>query len=285
MTITLEQTGEQESAPSPPGGVPVWIGIGRATGGAILFSLPMMMTMEMWWIGFYMEPYRLIALILLSLPLYVGISSMIGFRQEKRLWDNVIDVLVAYAVAFATSAIVLMVFKVITSETALDKVFSMILLQAVPGSLGALLARSQIHNSQDDDYNDCQNYKDELIILVTGSLFLAFNVAPTEEMVLISYLMTPWHVLALVVLTVVVMHMFTIGSEELETTGAIQWPEHRRLFIRFTAIGYVLAFLISVFMLWVFGSSDDDSMQHFISTAVVLSFPAGVGAAASRLII
>ena len=28
----------------------------RAFGGAMLFSLPMLMTMEMWWLGFYMEP-------------------------------------------------------------------------------------------------------------------------------------------------------------------------------------------------------------------------------------
>ncbi|GAA3958154.1 TIGR02587 family membrane protein [Allohahella marinimesophila] len=241
--------------------------------------------MEMWWIGFHIEPFRLIALILLSLPLYVGISSMIGFREEKHLWDNIIDVLVAYALAFCASALVLLAFRVITSETAPDEVFSMILLQAVPGSLGALLARSQLSTGQKDQDSQEEKYTGELIILITGALFLAFNVAPTEEMVLISYLMTPWHSIALVIFTVLVMHMFTVGSESLAKSGSGAWSAHRRLFIRFTAIGYVLAFAVSVFMLWVFGRSENDSLQHFISTAVVLSFPAGVGAAASRLII
>ena len=279
----MEQT--SESAARRSGSPPVWIAVGRASGGAIIFSLPMMMTMEMWWIGFYIEPFRLIALILLSIPLYIGISSMIGFREDKGLWDNVIDVLVAYAVAFCASAAVLLVFRVITLETALDEAFSMVLLQAVPGSLGALLGRSQLSNGQDEQHGQDEKYTEELIILVTGSLFLAFNVAPTEEMVLISYLMTPWHSLALVLFTVLVMHMFTVGSENFAKSGKGPWAAHRRLFVRFTAIGYVLAFLVSVFMLWVFGRSDNDSMQNFISTAVVLSFPAGVGAAASRLII
>lgn len=35
-------------------------GIGRAFAGALLFSLPILMTMEMWWLGFSMEPWRLI---------------------------------------------------------------------------------------------------------------------------------------------------------------------------------------------------------------------------------
>jgi hypothetical protein len=32
--------------------------LARAAGGAILFSLPIMMTMEMWWLGMYMQSKR-----------------------------------------------------------------------------------------------------------------------------------------------------------------------------------------------------------------------------------
>jgi uncharacterized membrane protein len=41
------------------------IGLARAFGGAILFSFPMLMTMEMWWLGFYIDPFRLALFILL----------------------------------------------------------------------------------------------------------------------------------------------------------------------------------------------------------------------------
>lgn len=274
-----------ETASGPNGAVRAWVGISRAVGGAIIFSLPMMMTMEMWWIGFYIEPIRLMALILFSLPLFIGISLMIGFKQNQGLRDSVIDVMVAYAVAFVTTAVVFAAFRVISFETAPGELFSMVLLQTVPGSLGALLARSLIGSGRDEPHSNYQSYTDELIILVTGALFLAFNVAPTEEMVLLSYMMTSWHVLALMVLTVLIMHMFTISSEDLTLSGAKQWSINKRLFIRFTGIGYALAFSVSVFMLWIFGRGDHDSMQHFANTAVVLSFPAGIGAAASRMII
>jgi uncharacterized membrane protein len=31
-------------------------GLARGLGGAILFALPLLMTMEMWWLGFYRSP-------------------------------------------------------------------------------------------------------------------------------------------------------------------------------------------------------------------------------------
>ena len=37
----------------------LWIGVARAFGGAIFFSLPLLMTMEMWWLGFYMDRLRI----------------------------------------------------------------------------------------------------------------------------------------------------------------------------------------------------------------------------------
>src|SRR4051812_3546043 len=37
-------------------------GLARGLGGAILFALPLLMTMEMWWLGFYLSAWRLLLL-------------------------------------------------------------------------------------------------------------------------------------------------------------------------------------------------------------------------------
>lgn len=264
---------------------PAWIGIGRAIGGAIIFSLPMMMTMEMWWLGFYSSPLRLISLIVLSLPLFYGISTMVGFRESKTFFDNVVDVLVAYFLTFIATGVALTVFGVITFDIHFKNIFSMLLLQAVPGSLGALLARNVVGQSSAKPEKVRRNYRDELTILATGALFLAFNLAPTEEMVLVSYMMTTWHTLALLILTLFVMHAFAVASANATVSELIHWSIHRKIFIRITSIGYLIAFAISIFMLWVFESADENNFHNMIKTAVVLGFPAGVGAAASRLII
>lgn len=265
--------------------IPQWVGIGRAIGGAIIFSLPMMMTMEMWWLGYYVSPLRLLSLIALSLPLFYGISTMVGFRESKTAYDNVIDVLVAYVLTFAATGLVLVVFGVITFDTHPKTIYTILLLQAVPGSLGALLARNVVGQSSTQPKQTGRNYKEDLIILAAGALFLAFNLAPTEEMVLLSYMMTTWHTLALLILTLFVMHAFAIASSDTTVSTLNHWSTHKRVFIRITCIGYLIAFVISVFMLWVFEGVDEHNFHNTVKTAVVLGFPAGVGAAASRLII
>ncbi|HMO42629.1 MAG TPA: DUF2391 family protein, partial [Phenylobacterium sp.] len=65
------------------------IGLARAFAGALIFSLPMLMTMEMWELGFYMSPARLALMLVLTLPILVGLSRFGGFRPTASLADDV----------------------------------------------------------------------------------------------------------------------------------------------------------------------------------------------------
>ena len=60
------------------------------------------------------------------------------------------------------------------------------------------------------------------------------------------------------------------------------WPG---LFLRFTVCGYAIALAISLFVLWTFERLDGLSAERAITTAVVLGLPAGIGAAAGRLLL
>src|SRR3546814_14560268 len=73
-------------------------GLARAFAGALLFALPMMMTMEMWQIGFYIGPWRLALLIVLLVPLLAGLSRFAGFQASTCPRDDVVDAFVAVAV-------------------------------------------------------------------------------------------------------------------------------------------------------------------------------------------
>ena len=121
--------------------------------------------------------------------------------------------------------------------------------------------------------------------MAAGALFLAFNVAPTEEMILISYLMDPERVLLMIALSLGVMHAFVYALEftgqEIIAPGTPFWSE----FLRFTVVGYAIALLISAYVLWTFGRLDGTGWEERISGILVLAFPATVGAAAARLIL
>src|SRR3954471_23105715 len=114
-------------------------GLARGFGGALLFALPLMMTMEMWWLGFYMSPYRLIALLVVFFPVLIGLSYYIGFDETAHLGHAAVQAIVAYGVAFVSTLTLLAVLGIFTSETGWHELVGKVSVQLGPAALGALL--------------------------------------------------------------------------------------------------------------------------------------------------
>jgi putative integral membrane protein (TIGR02587 family) len=262
------------------------IGLARAYAGAILFALPMLMTMEMWSLGFSLDRLQLVVLLLVTLPLLVGLSHFVGFEPTFELKEDLVDALVAYAVGFSASAVVLLLLSIIDATMSLDEVVGKVAIQAVPAAIGALLAQSQLGQRTNDEEDENEpGYFGTLFLMAVGALFLALNLAPTEEIILIAFRLSPWHALAIALVSVVIMHGFVYAvdfSGEAEIPmGAPLW----RVFLRYTVVGYAQALLISLFVLWVFGRTEGLDISKIIVVALVLGLPAAVGSAAARLIL
>lgn len=258
-------------------------GLGRAFGGALIFALPLMMTMEMWELGFAMDRWRLLLLVLFSLPTLLFLSHYSGFETTFDWREDMRDVAVAYGVAILASALVLVLIGAITLSTMPSEIVGKIALQAVPGALGALLGRSQLGESSAGGHEE--SYGGELGIMAIGALFLGLNMAPTDEMPLIAYHMSEVHSLLLVPLSLGVMHAFVFASEFKGGTPLRPDTPWWSAFLRFTVVGYVVALLISAYVLWTFGRFDGMGPFMVIQITVVLAFPAAIGAAAARLIL
>lgn len=265
--------------------------LARAFGGAIFFSLPLLMTMEMWSLGFYVDRIRIALFLLLMVPVLIGLSHYSGIRPNTDWFDDVADAFVAYAVAFGASFAVLSLFGVIqVSSMPVREIVGKVSLQAIPASLGAMLGSSQLGSegdkgSREQERKKRSGYGAELFLMFVGALFLAFNVAPTEEMILIAFKMTPAHAVAVMATTLLMMHGFVYaadfrGAPEL-SEGASGWG----LFFRFSVVGYAVALLASAYVLWTFGRYGGSGAAVYVMMAIVLAFPAGLGAAAARLIV
>jgi putative integral membrane protein (TIGR02587 family) len=280
MPVAGRRSGEPEQSPAGRG-------LARAVGGALIFSLPMMMTMELWWLGFYLDRFRLALLVVVAIPLLVLLSRHGGFESTPRLRDDVRDAAIAYGIGILTSAVVLAAFGLLTVSMPLDEIIGKVAIQSVPASIGALLGRSQLGGDSSKAFkrSEEQNYLSELFLMCVGALFLSLNVAPTEEMILISYKMTEWHAIALVALSITLMHGFVFA---MECKGEPSLPEGTpwwSALARFTLVGYALALLISLYILWTFGRTDGVAVAPIVMSTIVLGFPAAIGAAAARLIL
>src|SRR5690606_10962597 len=140
--------------------------------------------------------------------------------------------------------------------------------------IGALLARSQLGSERrDEEEQQEETYWSEMFLMAVGALFLGFNVAPTEEMILISYQMTPWHAVGLVLLSLLVMHGFIFAVAFRGGTELTPQTPWWNAFIRFTLPGYMLALMVSLYILWTFGRTDDTSLEQVITATIVLGFP------------
>jgi len=262
-------------------------GLARAFAGAVIFSLPLMMTMEMWSLGFHGDRSRLALFLLMSVPLLVGLSHYSGFEKTFCWQDDVVDAFVALAVGFTGSGFFLWLMGVIEPGLGFGDVLGKIALQSVPASIGALLSTSQFgsREEEDEEQERFTTYFGELFLMAVGALFLALSVAPTDEMSLIAFLMAPWQSVVLALVSLLLMHAFVYA---VEFSGTAEIPEATSkwsLFFMFTIPGYAIALLISLYVLWTFGRLDDTEPATIVATTIVLGFPAAVGAAAARLII
>jgi putative integral membrane protein (TIGR02587 family) len=262
-------------------------GLARGAGAALLFALPLLMTMEMWWLGgFAVERMRLLIFLVVSLPMLLGLSYFAGFEPTFRLKDEILDALAAYGIGFAVSASALAVFAVLNGVSVGDMV-GKVAICTIPAAIGALLGGKQFAQRNEDDQRERGDagYAGVLFLMAVGAVFLAFNVAPTEEMVLISHLMGPVHALALIALSVLALHVFVYalgfpGEARRRGVASI-----RRTVFVFTLPGYAIALGVSVYCLWTFGRLDGVALHEQATMAVVLAFPAALGAATARLVV
>ena len=262
-------------------------GLARAFAGAVIFGLPLLMTMEMWWLGFTMEPWKLALFLVLFFPFLVLLSWHAGFEATFSWRDDVVDALVAYAVGFTSAASVLALLGLLERQMTLADAMGKISLQAVPGSIGALLAQSMLgqEKAAEGPERGGTGYASDLFVMGVGALFLAFNIAPTEEMLLIAIRMTDLRALLVAGVSVALMHAFMYG---VAFHGQPENPQRHpgwSLFLRFTVVGYVLACVLSIYLLWSFGRLEGMSAMNCMKAVIVLAFPAAIGAAAARLIL
>ncbi|MBL8771874.1 MAG: TIGR02587 family membrane protein [Phenylobacterium sp.] len=261
---------------------PYLTALARAAAGALIFGFPLLMTMEMWELGFHMGRLRLALFVVVTAAVVFGLARFAGFRNETSLADDALDTLAALLVGFVVSALLLWVFGLLGPQTGLREAVGMIAVQAAPASMGAVLANKQLQEGAvRTPAEDRAGYAGELFLMTAGALFLAFNVAPTEEMILIGFKMSPWHAAALILLSLTTLHalVFTVGF-----AGQHGHEGHLRAFLHFTLAGYGLALLVSVYVLWTFGRFES-GLSEAVRAVVVLGFPSAVGAAIARLVV
>ena len=252
--------------------------------GAILFSFPLLMTMEMWWLGFYMDRLRLALFLALAFATILGLSYFEGGEETFKI--EVLDALVACATGYTVAAVMLLLFGILEPGMSADEIIGKVSLHAVPCSFGAIFARRQLDVEETrKERTRRQGYWAKIFLMGAGAIFLAFQLAPTEEMVLIGHMMSGWQAAALAVISLGVIQAFACSIELGPRGSFFSARFFWGIFLRFASVGYAIALLLSIYVLWTFGRLDGATAAEVVKATLVLAFPAALGASAARLIL
>lgn len=260
-------------------------GLGRAIVGAALFALPLFMTMEMWTLAATAAPERIAFMLVAFLPALVTLSYYAGFERAFGLVDHLLDAFAAIGVAALIALITLALFGVFGLNEPLDLLVAKVALVTPPAAIGALLADKQLGRGERSADAVASTYPARLFLMAMGALFVAFNVAPTEEMMLIAHQIGPMQALLLAVVSLAALHGLLFWADLPGRDGRREKRHFMATLLRYSFAGYGVCALLCAYLLWTFGRLEHTSLREIIEYVIVLAFPAALGAGIAQALI
>ena len=266
---------------------------GRGVAGGLLFSLPLLYTMEVWWTGFLVQPWVLLLYVLVTYVLLLGYNRYGGMHPDVHFADVAVDSVEELGIGLLLSSLILYLIGQITTEMPLTEVIGKITVEAMTVAIGVSVGTAQLGGSEAapdrgkgerEEQHAKPHFGGQMVLAFCGAVLFAANVAPTEEIVLIAIETSLWKLLGLAVLSLSVGALILYYSEFHDS--------HRRVVrdgwlktIGGVTTAYAISLLASAMMLWFFQRFEGVSLATAAAQIVTLGFAANLGATAGRLLI
>ncbi|BAY30630.1 hypothetical protein NIES2107_24750 [Nostoc carneum NIES-2107] len=270
----------------------------RGTCGGFLFGIPLLYTMEVWWIGSRAKPpMMMLAIALMFIGVFL-VNQAEGFRKRRhgrRAYEDIIDTIEAMAIGLTCSSFMLFLLQELTPQTSLREALGKIIFESVPFTLGVALANQflgdtdSINTERQTTHKQRSNLHATLSDLgatLIGATVIAFNIAPTDEIPMLAATVSPPWLLAIIATSLVISYgiVFQAGfsdqQKRRQQKGIFQRPSSE------TIMSYLVSLLAAALMLWFFQKlSLSDPWTMWLDHTLMLGLPATIGGAAGRLAI
>lgn len=273
---------------------------GRGLAGGLLFGLPVLLTMEVWWQGFLLPPIQLVGFLAVHYLLLLGLVWVAGFKaaDELSLRDIAFEAVETLGLAVFLSAALLLIFGLLAFDASAVDAVGMVVMEAIPVSVGIAIATSQLRaptpkGAEDQEEDADENGREQVeattagqyVLVAGGASYMAYNFAAIEEMTAIAFSMNWMHQLVLVALSLVVTFGLVFALQFKGGTRKADGSLLEQPLVE-TVVSYALSLAISLALLFFFGAvAPGDSLLSIVDHVLVLGFPASVGAAAGRLLV
>jgi putative integral membrane protein (TIGR02587 family) len=271
----------------------------RAMSGGLLFGVPLLYTMEVWWTGSHTSPTQVAVVLALLVVPVLALNRTAGFRSTKdiSLAEAGEDTIKAVAIGLVVTAAVLVVLREVTLDTPIEVTLGKVVYEAVPFCLGIGVARHFLAGGRDGsgegdggrESGGADRTDDGLHPTLTdlgattiGALFIALSIAPTDEIPMLASAMSPLWLLVVMTTSlgasyaIVFVAGFSDQAGRHAQEGIFQRPLSETIF------SYLVALVVAAVLLWLF-QRGVEPWTDVLARVIVLGLPAAVGGAAGRL--
>ena len=259
---------------------------GRGVAGGLLFSLPLLYTMEVWDAGIFIPPHRQLAYLVGTFVLLLGYNRYSGLHPESSWVEVVIDSVEELGIGLILSVVILLALGRIGPGLPVDEVAGRTVVEALTIAIGVSVGTAQLGGDPALRGRDEREagFGGQLTLAVCGAVLFAANVAPTEEIVVLGVELPTLQLAGLALLSLLLGGLVLFFSD---FRGARQraGPADAFGMVRGTIVTYAVALVSSAMILWLFGRFDHVATAAVVGQTVALAVAATLGASAGRLLL
>lgn len=289
---------------------------GLAAGSVV--GMPLLYTMEMWWHGMMISPEHQLVLLGVMLLVNAVICYFSGFREEYSVAEAASESVSSVAMGLAFSLGILLLIREVSLDLAAAEIVGKVMIEAAPVSLGVTFANTHFRDKtrtgeeeeeqkgkageedekapgtagergarggrrEDAEARQLKQDLKEIGATLSGAIIFAYNVAPTEEILLIATRMPAWQHLVVMAASLLLCYLILFASgfrkHEVHVDSLFQRPAMECVMAYALTLGVCMALLSLVGM--------PEVMSHpvtFVKSVVALGLVGVVGGAAGRLV-
>ncbi|MBW4515697.1 MAG: TIGR02587 family membrane protein [Timaviella obliquedivisa GSE-PSE-MK23-08B] len=276
--------------------------ITRGACGGFLFGIPLLYTMEVWWIGSTVSPILMLLAIAITWTIVFFLNRTEGFRRTANISfvNAARDTVETVAIGLICTSIMLIILQEVTLETQLSEALGKVIFESVPFSLGVALSNQFLSSNPDENRvqpskqastSQVEAPKPEISetfadigATLIGAIIIAFSIAPTDEIPMLAAATSEVWLLATIAVSLLISYgivfeaNFANKSKRQQQRGLFQSP------LSETIMSYLLSLVAAAMMLWFFQQlSFNDPGSMWLSYTLLLGLPATIGGAAGRL--
>lgn len=289
--------------------------------GGLLFSFPLLYTMEVWWAGYTSSYLHLLYLVVFTFVILLGYNRYSGMHPAVN-WKNIfLESIEEMGIGLVLSFVVLLLLDRLNFDNGFHDVVGKVVIEAMMVSVGVSVGTAQLGSSTNRETKDRSGEGEEesrssqedgggssekrdesvghsdgkkadrrsgklaiAVMAICGSLLVASSVAPTDEIVLLAAECGPDQIFAIAVLSIV-LTLVTGYFSNFKGTDRSGVKINTKDIIYVTNLCYLSALMVSAFLLWYFGRFKEVDFYFAIKQLVLLGIIASLGGSAGRLLI